>query len=73
MKYLAKSFHCKIIRKAFHLSRTMFSVNYNFIIVILAIVMIYSSEDFLSSYSLKYFLKNATIYNSRNKGNTFMM
>ena len=35
--------------------------------------MIYSSDDFLSSYSLKYFLKNATIYNSRNKGDTFMM
>ena len=32
-----------------------------------------SSNIFLSSHSLKYLLKNATIYNSRNKGVMFMI
>ena len=45
------------------------NVNYNFIIVTGGKLI--SSNIFLSSYNPKYFLKNATIYNSRDKV-TFM-
>ena len=71
-KYLGKSFSMgNNPPKSFSsVLKRCFNVNYNFIIMIRGKLI--SSNVFLSSYNLKYFLKNVTIYNSRDKEVTFI-
>ena len=52
------------------LLKRCFNVSYNFIIVTRGKLI--SSNVFLPAYNVKYFFKNATIYNSRDLEVTFM-
>ena len=67
-KYLAKSFSVQPYSKSFLSVKKCFSINYNFIFVVPETwVKIISSNVFSTSHSLKYFLKTALFYKSRNK------
>ena len=71
-KYLGKSFSMENNPpKSFSsLLKRCFNVSYNFIIVTRGKLI--SSNFFVPAYNVKYFFKNATIYNSRDLEVTFM-